>query len=115
MSLRIVLFSPICFEIVGNTLPVLQTSEGLHLGDVPPEKYACIPKQACKGSVRSIRRAPHGGEVHQILVRIEAPTLGMLLLLAVELSLHTAQILKLFFPPDPYCLALVWIQMQKAV
>ena len=55
----------------------LQTSNGQHLGDVPSEKYSQIPKQACTGSIRSIRRAPQGGEVHQILVRINAQHLGI--------------------------------------
>lgn len=54
----------------------LQTSSGEHLGDVPPEKYIEIPKEACQGTVRSLRRSPQGGEVHQILVRIQTQQPG---------------------------------------
>ena len=60
----------------GQTFPCLQTSTGQQLGVVPPDKYSHIPKQACTGSIRSIRRAPQGGEVHQVLVRIDSQLSG---------------------------------------
>ena len=54
----------------------LQTGTGNPLGVVPPEKYAEIPTQACQGTIRSLRRSAQGGEVQQILVRIQTKQPG---------------------------------------
>jgi hypothetical protein len=50
---------------------LLQNQGGAVLGLVPNEKYSDIPKHANKGSVRSIRRAPGGGDIQLILIRLD--------------------------------------------
>jgi len=41
------------------------------LGVIPSEKYSDIPKHTTTGSVRSIRRAPGGGDIQVILIRLD--------------------------------------------